>query len=73
MHPVSGRRIPVVVDAELVDPALGTGCVKVTPAHDPNDFACGQRHNLPLVRSMRCRRPPACVTVAHAPPPPRCR
>ena len=33
----------------LVDPKFGTGAVKVTPAHDPNDFECGQRHGLPLV------------------------
>jgi valyl-tRNA synthetase len=37
---------------EHVDAAFGTGCVKVTPAHDPNDFAIGQRHNLPLITVM---------------------
>ena len=43
--PVSGRIIPVIAD-EYVDPAFGTGAVKVTPAHDPNDFAMGERHGL---------------------------
>ena len=45
--PLTGRQIPIVAD-EHVDPAFGTGAVKVTPAHDPNDFAIGQRHNLPV-------------------------
>ena len=49
--PLVGRQIPIVAD-EHVDPAFGTGCVKVTPAHDPNDFAIGQRHGLPLVTVM---------------------
>lgn len=44
--PLTGREIPVIAD-EYVDPAFGTGAVKITPAHDPNDFAVGQRHNLP--------------------------
>jgi len=43
--PLTGRRIPVVAD-EYVDLEFGTGCVKVTPAHDPNDFEIGRRHNL---------------------------
>jgi len=46
--PVLGRVLPIVADA-FVDPAFGTGAVKVTPAHDPNDFAMGQRHALPSV------------------------
>ena len=46
--PVVGRRIPLFADA-YVDPAFGTGAVKVTPAHDPNDFEMGQRHNLEQV------------------------
>jgi valyl-tRNA synthetase len=46
-----GRQIPIVAD-EHVDPAFGTGCVKVTPAHDPNDFAIGQRHDLPQITVM---------------------
>ncbi len=41
---LTGRRIPVIADGQLADPTLGTGCVKVTPAHDPNDYACWQRH-----------------------------
>jgi len=42
--PLNGREIPIIADGLLVDPALGTGAVKVTPAHDPNDYACWQRH-----------------------------
>jgi len=49
--PIVGREIPIVAD-ELVDPEFGTGCVKVTPAHDLNDFEMGQRHNLPLINIM---------------------
>ncbi|MGH3388042.1 MAG: class I tRNA ligase family protein, partial [Actinomadura sp.] len=44
--PLTGRRIPIVAD-EHVDPEFGTGAVKVTPAHDPNDFEIGRRHSLP--------------------------
>jgi len=46
--PVIGREIPVIADA-YVDPEFGTGAVKVTPAHDPNDFEIGKRHDLPQV------------------------
>jgi valyl-tRNA synthetase len=46
--PLAGREIPVVAD-EFVDPAFGTGAVKVTPAHDPNDYEMGVRHDLPQV------------------------
>jgi valyl-tRNA synthetase len=46
--PLTGRRIPVVADPD-VDPQFGTGAVKVTPAHDPNDFEIGSRHNLPAL------------------------
>ncbi len=49
--PVLGREIPFVAD-EVVDPSFGTGLVKVTPAHDPNDFAIAQRHGLPAVNVM---------------------
>src|SRR3989440_76059 len=42
--PLVNRDIPIVADGLLADPELGTGCVKVTPAHDPNDYACWQRH-----------------------------
>jgi valyl-tRNA synthetase len=47
--PIVGRELPVVEDAILVDREFGTGIVKVTPAHDSNDFAVGQRHGLPAV------------------------
>jgi valyl-tRNA synthetase len=49
--PLTGRRIPVVAD-EHVDPSFGTGAVKVTPAHDPNDFEIGQRHGLASLTVM---------------------
>ena len=49
--PILGREIPVIAD-EYVDKEFGTGCVKVTPAHDPNDFAMGQRHTLPMITVM---------------------
>jgi valyl-tRNA synthetase len=49
--PIMGREIPIIAD-ELVDLEFGTGCVKVTPAHDPNDFQMGQRHNLPFINIM---------------------
>jgi valyl-tRNA synthetase len=45
-HPFTSRTFPIVTDAILVDPKFGTGAVKVTPAHDFNDFATGKRHNL---------------------------
>jgi valyl-tRNA synthetase len=44
LQPLTGREIPVIADGLLADPELGTGCVKVTPAHDPNDYACWQRN-----------------------------
>ena len=47
--PLLGREIPVIADA-MVDPKFGTGVVKVTPAHDPNDFEAGKRHRLPLIK-----------------------
>jgi valyl-tRNA synthetase len=46
--PLTGRRIPVIAD-DYVDPAFGSGCVKITPAHDFNDYAVGQRHQLPII------------------------
>ena len=49
--PIMNRQIPIVAD-EFVDATFGTGCVKVTPAHDPNDFEMGQRHNLPFINIM---------------------
>jgi valyl-tRNA synthetase len=48
-HPLLHREFPVVADAILVDPKFGTGAVKVTPAHDFNDFDVGQRHGLPMI------------------------
>jgi valyl-tRNA synthetase len=51
MLPLMNREIPVIAD-EMVDREFGTGAVKITPAHDPNDFAAGQRHNLPEVNVM---------------------
>jgi valyl-tRNA synthetase len=50
--PLNGRQIPIVADGLLVDPTLGTGAVKVTPAHDHNDYACGLRHKLPLINIL---------------------
>ena len=50
--PLVNREIPVIAD-EFVDPAFGTGMVKVTPAHDPNDFEMGQRHKLPQINVMQ--------------------
>lgn len=49
--PLTGREIPVVAD-NYVDKEFGTGCVKITPAHDPNDFEVGKRHNLPEICIM---------------------
>ncbi len=46
--PLTDRTIPVIAD-DYVDPEFGTGCVKITPAHDFNDYEVGQRHNLPLI------------------------
>jgi valyl-tRNA synthetase len=48
-HPFQARQIPIICDSVLVDMAFGTGAVKVTPAHDPNDFATGKRHGLPEI------------------------
>ena len=47
--PLMDRDIPIILD-ELADPKFGTGAVKVTPAHDPNDFEAGKRHNLPKIQ-----------------------
>ncbi len=49
--PLTGRQIPVVADS-YVDKEFGTGCVKITPAHDPNDFEVGRRHDLPEICIM---------------------
>ena len=60
--PLTGRTIPVVADVH-VDPEFGTGAVKVTPAHDPNDFAIGQRHGLDVIEVLDERG----VITAHGP------
>ena len=57
--PLTNRTIPIIADVH-VDPSFGTGAVKVTPAHDPNDFEIGQRHNLPMPTIMNER---AVITV----------
>ena len=49
--PLTDREIPVVAD-DYVDMEFGTGCVKITPAHDPNDFEVGKRHDLPVIHMM---------------------
>lgn len=49
--PIVGREIPVIAD-DYVEIGFGTGCVKITPAHDPNDFLVGQRHNLEQIKVM---------------------
>jgi valyl-tRNA synthetase len=49
--PITGREIPIVAD-DYVDPEFGSGAVKITPAHDPNDFEIGLRHNLPQIVVM---------------------
>ncbi|BBO26493.1 valine--tRNA ligase [Alteromonas sp. I4] len=46
--PITGRLIPIIAD-DYVDPEFGTGCVKITPAHDFNDYDMGKRHNLPMI------------------------
>ena len=48
-QPLVNREIPIIADGQLVDPELGTGAVKVTPAHDFNDYQCGLRHKLPML------------------------
>ena len=60
--PLTGRLIPIVADPH-VDPAFGSGAVKVTPAHDPNDFEIGRRHDLPVLAIMDERG----VITAHGP------
>jgi len=52
IHPFNGRRIPIITDAITVDMEFGTGAVKITPAHDPNDFECGKRNNLEFISLM---------------------
>eukprot|EP00592_Proboscia_alata_P007361 CAMPEP_0194354082 /NCGR_PEP_ID=MMETSP0174-20130528/2268_1 /TAXON_ID=216777 /ORGANISM="Proboscia alata, Strain PI-D3" /LENGTH=1086 /DNA_ID=CAMNT_0039122851 /DNA_START=57 /DNA_END=3317 /DNA_ORIENTATION=- len=49
IHPFSSRRIPIICDTILVNMDFGTGAVKITPAHDPNDYECGKRHDLEFI------------------------
>jgi valyl-tRNA synthetase len=49
--PLTDREIPVIAD-DYVDPEFGTGCVKITPAHDFNDYAMGERHQLPMINIL---------------------
>ena len=50
--PLLAREIPVIADGKLVDPTFGSGCVKVTPAHDPNDYETGLRHGLEMINIL---------------------
>ncbi|MFH5805367.1 valine--tRNA ligase [Alienimonas sp. DA493] len=50
--PLTGRLVPIIADALLADPEKGTGAVKVTPAHDPNDYACGLRNGLEMLNVL---------------------
>ncbi|XP_047340361.1 valine--tRNA ligase, mitochondrial 1 [Impatiens glandulifera] len=52
VHPFNGRKLPIVCDPILVDPSFGTGAVKITPAHDPNDFEVGKRHKLEFINIL---------------------
>lgn len=52
--PLTGRTIPIIAD-EYVDPSFGTGCVKITPAHDFNDYEVGKRHGLPMINIFDTR------------------
>jgi valyl-tRNA synthetase len=53
IHPfIPERKLLIVTDDILVDMGLGTGAVKITPAHDPNDFMCGERHNLEFINIL---------------------
>lgn len=49
--PYTDREVPIITDS-YIDPAFGTGCLKVTPAHDINDYEIGQRHNLPVIDTL---------------------
>lgn len=64
MQPLNGRLIPVIADALLADKELGTGCVKVTPAHDPNDYACYQRN--PEIGIINILNPNGTINAAAA-------
>ena len=60
--PIVGRKIPIIAD-KMVDPEFGTGCVKITPAHDPNDYNVGLEHSLDMVNVMN----PDCSINSNAP------
>jgi valyl-tRNA synthetase len=62
-QPHTGRQIPIIADGLLADMTLGTGCVKVTPAHDPNDYACWQRH--PEIGIINILNPDGTITVGY--------
>lgn len=51
-HPFLDRRIPIITDDIVVDMSFGTGAVKITPAHDPNDYEVGVRHQLPFINIL---------------------
>ena len=51
-HPFCDRKLPIICDATLVDMEFGTGAVKITPAHDPNDYECAKRHNLEFITML---------------------
>jgi len=61
--PLTGRVIPLIADA-FVDAAFGSGCVKITPAHDFNDYEIGLRHNLPQINIFTPARPQRKRTAA---------
>jgi valyl-tRNA synthetase len=52
VHPFVDRKIPIITDSTLVDMDFGTGAVKITPSHDPNDYLCGKRHNLEFITML---------------------
>lgn len=52
LHPFSQRRIPIVCDGIIVDMEFGTGAVKITPAHDPNDYEVAVRHKLDMINLL---------------------
>lgn len=51
VHPFNGRKIPIIAD-DYVDPEFGTGAVKITPAHDFNDYNIGKRHGLEMINVL---------------------
>ena len=52
IHPFINRRLPIVLDAEFVDMSFGTGAVKITPAHDPEDFKRGEKYGLEFINIL---------------------